>query len=57
MISISSAFDSGNIEVSSIDGDNIQLKVRDDPFSEFEQKTFKQVCVCALSLLHEASNS
>jgi hypothetical protein len=42
MISISAAFDSGNIEVSSIEDDNVQLRVRDDPFSNFEQKTFKQ---------------
>lgn len=44
MLSISATFDSGNIEVNSIDNDkgNVELKIRDDPFSSFEQTTFKQ---------------
>jgi hypothetical protein len=49
MVLISSKFDSGNItHVASERGsegvaEQVRLRVRDDPYSTFEQKTFKQV--------------
>jgi hypothetical protein len=49
MVLISSKIDSGNItHVASERGsegvaEQVRLRVRDDPYSTFEQKTFKQV--------------
>lgn len=37
-ISISSAFDSGNIEALGTEGNKVRLKIRPDPYTELEQK-------------------
>merc|ERR1719223_2055626 len=41
-ISLNSAFDSGNGDLVGINGNNVDVKIRDEPFTQGEQKQHKQ---------------